>query len=321
MVMRKIRAASFCAALLILPVTVVDAAEDITPAVAPAAASVMPVAELSVRPRFISGIQPDTAPAIIAAETQGRHGKLVLSAIVTPSGTLDAIELIEPSGSKDIDAAVIAALKTWKLSPALDKAGNKVATKAKFPFFVGRGPKRLTPFDPVMPEKAKALFHNGKVTVAGKIDREGKLIGVVVKGSSKSDLLDNAMLAALEGARFDKPKDLTGNPTTYDTAFSHQFSQAEGGTGSYLGGLKSYNCQAFVGETDWWVKVHPGTRQSEMEFYKFMGGVSFVAPEALGWGKVALTDLIKRHPKAWDYALTECRKKPDSRFLEQYRKG
>ncbi len=178
MVMRQIGAASLCAALLMLPVSAVDAAEDTAPVEISAAAAVVSPAEPSARPRFISSVSPDTAPAIIAAEVHGRHGKLVLSATVTPSGTLEAIELIEPSGANDIDAVVIAALKTWKLSPALDKAGNKVATKAKFPFFVGRGPKRLAPFNPVMPEAAKAAFHSGKVTVSGLIDREGKLVGL-----------------------------------------------------------------------------------------------------------------------------------------------
>lgn len=291
------------------------------PEMAKAAPVIVEAAQLSARPRFISGKQPDDLPEVVALAAQGRFGKVAANATVLASGMLADIELVQPSGDAGIDAGIIAVLKTWRLTAPVDKAGNKVATKARFPFTIGRGPKQLSGGEAEMPQNAKLAFHNGKVVVNFRIDPEGVPVDVKVLRSSKSDLLDNAVLSAIADSRFDKPKDLQGRPASYDAQISRNFSQAEQGTGSYIGGVKSYRCDTFIGELDWWTAANPEAKPATLEFYAFMGGLSFVAPEALGWGKFDLVALVKRHPIAWDRAVEQCRKEPGSRFLEQYKKG
>ncbi|MFM6933497.1 MAG: energy transducer TonB [Novosphingobium sp.] len=276
---------------------------------------------MSARPRFITGKQPDDLPEALAVTGKGQFGKVLASATVLPTGSLTDITLDQPSGVAALDAAIIAALETWRLSAPVDKAGNKVATRAKFPFTIGRGPRRLSGTEAAMPQAAIVGFHNGKVVVGFRIDPEGVPVDLKVVRSSKSDLLDNALLTSVAASRFEKPIDLQGRPASYDTQVAQNFSQAEHGGGSYITGLKSYRCDTFIGELDWWSAAHPGAKPSELEFYSFMGGVSFIAPEALGWGKLENMSLLKRHPVAWDHAVEACRNEPGSRFLEQYRKG
>jgi TonB family protein len=279
----------------------------------------VPAGQLRSRPVFISGTAPDEAPEVLAAAKLGRFGKVVAQATVMADGSLADIVILEPSGAAPIDAAVVRALKTWNLSSPVDKAGVKVATRAKFPFALGHFPNRITGSEPAFPEAAKAAFHNGKVVISGRIDPDGQFVEAKVTKSSKSDLLDGAALAALAASRFERPIDLAGNPTSFDASFEYKFSQAEAGGGSYISGLKGYKCSTFIGETDWWTQANPGAKPSNQEFYTFMAGLAFIAPEALGWGKPGLVEAMSRHPFAWQHALAECRTKPDSTFLEQYR--
>lgn len=320
----KYRLGSFCAAIAIL-MTIQTWAE--APSASPAA--VMPVnptvlvppAELLRRPQFLSGSEPDQAPEVIAAAAKGGFGKVTAQATVTAEGILTDIVIVESSGVKLIDNTVIRSLQTWKLSSPLDKARNKVATRAKFPFMLGNFPKRIAGGEPEFPEAAKAAFHNGKVRLNGRIDTSGRLVDIKITRSSKSPLLDNAAIAALDAYRYETPKDFSGNPATLDTSYEFNFHQAEAGGGSYISGLKLYKCSTFVGETDWWRQANPEAKPSDQEFNNFMAGVAFAATETLGWGKMPTLDAIKRHPIAWEHALTECRKQPNSTFLEQYKKG
>lgn len=284
-------------------------------------AALVDAAQLSLRPRFISGKQPHELPEAIAETAKGRSGKVLASATVLPDGTLADITLDQPSGLAALDAAIVAALKGWRLSAAVDKGGVKVATRAKFPFMIGRAPKRLSGAEAELPPAAKQAFHNGKVVLALRIDPEGVPADLKVVSSSKSDLLDQAALAAVAASRYEKPIDLHGRPASFEMQIEQNFSQAENGGGSYLTGLKSYRCDTFIGELDWWTAAHPDTKVSKLEFYAFMGGLSFVAPDALGWKKTDLLSLVRRHPAAWDNAVEQCRKQPGSTFLEQYRKG
>lgn len=304
--------------LLGSPVLAQSAPETPTQVAVPAPVE---VAQLSLRPRFISGKQPHELPEAIAETAKGRFGKVLASATVLPDGTLSDITLDQPTGLAPLDAAIVAALKGWRLSAPVDKSGVKVATRAKFPFMIGRGPKRISGTEAEMPQAAKLAFHNGKVVVGLRIDPEGLPADLKVVSSSKSDLLDNAALAAVAASRYERPVDLQGRPASFEMQIEQNFSQAEQGGGSYLTGLKSYRCDTFIGELDWWTAAHLGEKVSKLEFYAFMGGLSFVAPDALGWGKSDFLSLARRHPVAWEKAVQQCRKEPGSRFLEQYKKG
>ena len=284
-------------------------------------AGLVPAAELRSRPRFLSGADADGAPEVLAAAAKGGYGKVMAQAIVTPDGHLTDIVILTSSGVEAVDKAVIRTLGTWKLTPPIDKAGNKVATRAKFPFALGHFPTLVSGGEPEFPEAAKAAFHNGIVWVRGVIDRDGNVVDVKIIKSSKSQLLDTASVTALSARRYQKPLDFAGNPTSFDLTEHFKFSQAEAGGGSYLTGLKLYKCSTFIGETDWRAQANPGADPTDEEFNTFMGGLALIVPESLGWGNIGPAKVAARHEAAWRHALAACRTQPDSMFLEQYKKG
>lgn len=310
--------------LIPLAVPAAVAAQTPQPATAPAAdrpVTLVPISELRSKPRYLSGDQPSDRPELAAFAQKGVYGHVVAEATVLPDGTVTDIAMVEPAGIPAVDDVIVATLQTWKLSPPIDKAGNKVAVRAKFPFSIGSFPQQLVNGVPAYPAAAKAAFHNGSVTVGGKIDETGHLVDVVIRTSSQSPLLDTAALDTVRKYVYAPPRNLMGAPAPIPVSYAFEFSQAEGDAGSYIGGLRSYPCRTFVGEVDWWTAAHPDAKPSDWKFYTFMAGLSYIAPNALGWGNLGISEVMKRHPLAWDHALVECRKDPGGTFIEKYRKG
>jgi TonB family protein len=293
-----------------------------TNTVAPASADgTVPISQLRRKPTYISGTLPPDLPEATKLAAQRRYGKMTVSAIVTAQGLLTDIAMTKPSGNTSLDDAVIAALGKWKLTPPRDMAGNAVSTRALFPFTIGAFPNLLSGNSPVFPDQAKAIFHNGKVGVRGRIDPNGNLVEIKIYKSSKSDLLDSSVLSALAAFRFEKPSDLGGNPTSVDYHNVFTFTQAEGESRDYLSAMKTFKCRVFAGETDWWEKANPGAKPSEQEFNNVMSSMSLFAPEAFAWGRLGYDAAKNQHNIAWERARIQCRLKPDSTFLEHYRNG
>lgn len=293
----------------------------------PAGAPITDPTLLSARPRFLSG--PDVAddPVVKAAvKTSGGGAVVRLTITVLRDGTARDAKITAGSGDAAVDAAILRATAAWKFAPARDKTGALVdaVTKAAVP--LGSNPQKIAGTTPAFPEEAKQLGHNGKVVAKGRIDETGKLVDVSIAESSKSPLLDGAVLTALADWRFAVPKDLAGTPKATDVSLPFDFSQAEGSAQSYIGNLRFYRCDVFVRETDWWVSAHPDQPISRHQFYTFMAGVQLLVPEALGLPKANLgspagiKELSTRHATAWSNAVTRCRASPQSTFLAEYRK-
>ncbi|MEY4952863.1 MAG: Gram-negative bacterial TonB protein C-terminal [Pseudomonadota bacterium] len=294
-------------------------ADPVSPVVA-SEARIVPVAELRSRPIFLRGAPIDDLPEYAVLAEAGRYGRVVAKATITPEGRLRDIVMDTPSGDPTVDAAIVRTLQGWALSSPIDKSGAKVATTGYFPVTIGQFPKRLSGASPEMPQAAKDAFHNGKVSVNYSIDLTGTPVDAKITRSSKSELLDGAVLAAIAASRFEKPIGLDGKPRAVPVSSTYQFSQMDG-EGSYIGSLRFLRCRIVVGEVDWWIAANPEAKVSDMEFTAFMGGLALLTPEALGWGKVDITQIHARHMKAWDGAMRTCRAKPESLFMEAYRKG
>ena len=287
----------------------------------PAAPEPLPASALGVRPQFRSGTMPDSLPEVLEAERLGRSGRVVAEAIVTPAGTLTAITILTSSGNPKLDAAIIATLTTWRLSSPMDRNGVKVATRAKFPFAIGRGPQRLSGPAFAWPAGAREAFHNGIVTVKFTIGIDGVPAEIKVSHPSGSSLLDGALVAAVTASRYAVPTRLDGTPAPFEAAMSWEFSQADGRTGSYLEGMGKYACRTFVGEQDWRASAVPAAQINDTEFYNFMAGVALLSPESFGWKNVTIYDANNRHKQAWQHALERCRANPGSMFIAEYKKG
>ena len=264
---------------------------------------------------------PDSLPEVLEIERLGRSGRVVAEAIVTPAGTLSEITIQTSSGLPKLDAAIISALGTWQLSSPLDRTGAKVATRAKFPFAIGRGPKLLMGPAFGWPPGAREAFHNGKVTVTFTIGTGGLPADLKVTRSSGSALLDGALMAAVAASRYAVPTALDGTPAPFDATITWEFSQADDGAGSYISGLRQYSCKAFVGEQDWRAAALPAAQVNDTEFYNFMTGLALISPESLGWKNGPLQNAGNRHKLAWQNALERCRANPGSTFLAEYKQG
>ena len=264
---------------------------------------------------------PDSLPEVLEIERLGRSGRVVAEAIVTPAGTLSEITVLTGSGLPKLDAAIVAALGTWRLSSPLDRSGAKVATRAKFPFAIGRGPKLLKGPAFAWPPSAREAFHNGKVTVTFTIGTGGLPADLKVTRSSSSPLLDGALMAAVAASRYAVPIALDGTPAPFAATMTWEFSQADGGAGSYIDGLRRYSCQAFAGEQDWRASVLPAAQVNDTEFYNFMTGLALLSPQSFGWKISPGQSGGARHQQAWQNALERCRANPGSTFLAEYKRG
>lgn len=291
------------------------------PAIQPTPAGPVPPSQLKIKPRFLSGTMPDTLPEVQKMERLGRFGRMVAEATVTPAGTLADITILTSSGQPKIDAAIVAALATWRLSSPVDRGGVKVATRAKFPFNIGQGPARLSGPAFGWPPGAREAFHNGKVAVTFTIAADGVPANLKLRHSSGSSLLDGSVIDGVAASRYEKPMALDGSPATFDTIATQEFSQADGGAGSYIEGLSKYTCKAFVGEQDWRAGAISAAQLNDTTFYDFMAGAVLLTPESFGWGKLRAGGAIGRHEQAWENALARCRANPGSTFLAEYRKG
>ena len=288
---------------------------------APAASEPVPASALAVRPQFRSGTMPDSLPEVLEAERLGRSGRVVAEATVTPAGTLSEIKILTSSGLPNLDAAIVAALGTWRLTSPVDRNRVKVATRAKFPFTIGTGPAQLSGPAIDWPPGAREAFHNGKVAVSFTIGIDGVPGNLKLTRPSGSSILDGSVMAAVAASRYAQPKALNGSAAPFDTTVTHEFSQAEGGAGSYLEGLGKYSCKAFVGEHDWRAASVPAAQVNVTEFYDFMAGAVLLTPESFGWKDLTIYDANARHNQAWQNALERCRAKPGSTFLIEYKKG
>lgn len=74
---------------------------------------------------------PDSYPE--AAKAEGHQGKVKLRLSINAEGSVQDVEVIESSKSAILDAAAVARVKAWELSPAIDSDNNPVAVKVVAP--------------------------------------------------------------------------------------------------------------------------------------------------------------------------------------------
>ncbi len=287
----------------------------------PAAPVLVSPKDLRSRPEYISGTPIDEVPEVKALAGIDRYGRAVFEATVLPEGTLNDFVVIESTHVPMLDAAIAAALRNWKLSSPIDKYGNKVATRAKFPLGVGTFPKQLVGGEAPFPLEAKTAFNNGTVRVGFEIDPSGMPIKLVVERSSHSDILDKAVVANVGGFRFYPPKDLNGAATSLHSSFQQDFSQALGTDGTFLSGMKNYRCATFIAELTWWRQANPGLADTQFKLSGFVAGIAAILPESLGWRKMSANEYFMWIKPAWEKTVESCRTAPDSTFVEQYRKA
>ncbi|WP_284125745.1 energy transducer TonB [Parerythrobacter aestuarii] len=274
---------------------------------------------LETPPRYRSGDDPAEFPEAKAYAEQGRGQRVKAQAIVTREGAIAEPELLLGSGDTELDAKILEALAGWKLW-AGRKDGEAVPSLAKFSWFIGKFPDRLEGGQPAMPEEAKALGHHGAVRIAGTIMPDGSIGNAEVSASSRSTILDAAALEAVKGWRYAAPFDLQGEPASYDVVFALDFGQGKDG-GSYLSGIETYRCEAFIKEYDWWRSAFPEADPDDYDLRKMLIGAEFLVAISKSGDTKGFKDRMERWNGKFAKTIEGCRKRPRKLFREEYRKA
>lgn len=87
-----------------------------------ASAKETPSPTITKRPTLVESAQPFPADAL----AEGHNGTVLISATLTEAGRVEDARVKRTSGSSVLDQAALAAVKDWKLTPALDASGNPV---------------------------------------------------------------------------------------------------------------------------------------------------------------------------------------------------
>ena len=274
---------------------------------------------MSSPPRFRRGDQPQDIAEVKAFAEQKRGSNVKVEAVVTKAGDIAEAKIVESSGLPDLDAKVLGMVSEWKLA-AGRKDGEAVHSLAKFPFFLGHFPERLEGKEPVLTDEAKALGHHGKVLIVGDISPDGSVQNARVATSSRSDLVDALALETVKAYKYEPPVALDGSANTIPNAgFRFDLMQAKEDGGSYVTGLDSYKCGAFIREYDWYNQTFT-SENDKFELRSFMIGAQMIIGGGLSDPKKFKSGM-SQFDSFWDKTVEQCRQKPDKLFRDVFRKA
>jgi TonB family protein len=209
-------------------------------------------------------------------------------------------------------AALVGLILTATLGA--DAVGEETPTAAPAPSKATH-PKFLSGPEADFPDAAKAAGEFGKVAVTGTIGTDGKMHDAKIAVSSKSPLLDASALTAANAAVFDPAHDAQGAAIAVPAKIPYEFSNAKSpGKG---GGALRYKCDQFARDYDWWFKTWPAGAHDD--FYLLVLGYSTLAQSRKADGSTDLSKFgssNKDFEDRWKAAIEDCRKKPDSLFID-----
>ena len=164
------------------------------------------------------------------------------------------------------------------------------------------------------PDAERLAGHFGKVVVAGKVGRDGRLIEPVVKLSSRAPGLDAVALAAATASEFRPYKDGAGNfiAELVEAPFSFDSIHSPGKGG----GILRYRCEQFALDESWWRSVWPEETKSELHSM-FMGLRAIAVTQSLSTlDAKTLKSMISDFDARWTSAVETCRSRPDALMVD-----
>lgn len=267
----------------------------------------------------LKGPEIESLELVKSLTGEKRGGYVRALATIEPDGLVTAVELADATGIPELDSAIVALILGWEFSSPRKDNGDPVTVQAPLRMYLGYFPKRLSGFDPAMPQEAIDAGHNGEIAAKGRIGPDGHVVDVEIVQSSDSPLLDAAMVAAMQSVVYEAPLGFDGEPVSLPTSGGHRFTQATRDGGNVVNGLKDYSCAAFVKEADWWTQAHPDKGLGDWFMYKLIGGAMILAER--GKGGAGLLSGLSLHQGKFPIALEACRTKPNSTLLKEYGKA
>jgi TonB family protein len=189
-----------------------------------AAVTISVLAQADIEPaRFAAGSLP-TVPVMMTAGAD-----VIASAAVSDTGKVTAVDVLRTT--PPFTDAVVAAIRTWRFTPALDSDRKPMATRviveaiARPPSLnaptIGTPPKDVAPADNRVPFPAQTQTPNypvnaraeGTVLVEARVDPTGHVVGVTTLRSAPP--FDAAALDAARAFTFRPAQGPNAPPTTF----------------------------------------------------------------------------------------------------------
>ena len=152
------------------------------------------------------------------------------------------------------------------------------------------------------------------------IGTDGTVSNVKVVSSSHSALVDDAVVSAVQGYVYEPAIGFDGQPYAYDRTARYTMAQWAQGTDKvpFMGGLKTYTCDAFNKEFAFWKANNPTLEAKEYPFRKTMLGLLVMAGMR-GTGDLATRLLMQTRTfdARWNKMVGTCAKKPKKKVIDE----
>ena len=167
-----------------------------------------------------------------------------------------------------------------------------------------------------IPQWAKDKGHNGTAIYTATVGPDGKLVALVLKQSSMSPAIDEAVKARAQQLYFIPATDKDGNRIegTVDVAMAY----ARHDRNSPGGGIETYTCGDLVREYDWFTAANTGRRKlfwPENAYISMSGLAPLLAGEP--YSPEAMQASRKERAGMWAKLVKRCRKTPARLMLEE----
>ena len=165
-----------------------------------------------------------------------------------------------------------------------------------------------------IPQAAKDAGHNGTAIYTATVSADGKLIALILKQSSMSPAIDEAVQERARQLSYLAATDKDGN--TIEGSVDVRGSYARHDEDSPGGGIKTYTCGDLVREWDWFTAANAGRRKL---FWPHNAYTSLASIQAM-WQGSAPSGEDRRAARAerevmWTKLIKHCRKTPAKLML------
>jgi TonB family protein len=279
----------------------------------------MAEAEANVsRVKSAPSVKTQVEPAYPESERAlGHAGWVIVRGIVGVDGRMTEAVVARSNAGPVLDASALIAARATLFSPATDAKGAAISVVTSYPIEFSAPPLSPTYVkrtEAPYPDAERSAGHFGKVTIAGKIGPDGRLVEPVVKLSSRAPGLDAAALEAAKASEFRPYKDGAGTFIAALVEVPFNFDSIH--TPGKGGGILRYHCAQFALDETWWRGVWPAGTDSELHTM-FLGIRTMAMLHGPSPDMKNLKAVISDFNARWAAAVDACRTQPDALMIDE----
>ncbi len=170
--------------------------------------------------------------------------------------------------------------------------------------------------DPLdIPQWAKDEGHNGFAVYTATVGTDGNLVSLVLKRSSNSAAIDEAVRRRAEAMYYAAGTNAAGEKV--ESSVDVRMSYARFDTDSPGGGIVDYTCADLIREYDWFKIAHPSGRPIFWPENAFTSLTNMTL--VIGGSQPSIEERRanrRQGEKAWDKLIRQCRREPQTLLLD-----